>query len=268
MGKLEGKVAIVTGAARGQGAAEAEAFAAEGARVLLTDVLDAEGEAAAERIRKEHGDDAAVFATHDVTSEEQWQAVAAECMERFGGLHVLVNNAGIANFGPVAMMSEADYREVVDVNQVGVFLGMKAAIPHMAGSVQDSGLGGSIVNISSVDGMVGMMGTVAYVASKWAVRGMTKTAAIEVGPLGIRVNSIHPGGVDTPMLDPAEEVGIDLRDYFSRVPLQRIGTPDDVARLAVFLASDDSAYCTGTEFVVDGGLLAGFGAQGLVSDDA
>ncbi len=268
MGKLDGKVAIVTGAARGQGAAEAETFAAEGAKVLLTDVLDTEGEAVAERIRKEHGDDTAAFATHDVTSEERWQAVTAECMERFGGLHVLVNNAGIANFGPVAMMSEADYREVIDVNQIGVFLGMKAAIPHMAGSVQQSGLGGSIVNISSIDGMVGMIGTVAYVASKWAVRGMTKTAALEVGSLGIRVNSIHPGGVDTPMLEPAKEVGIDLHDYFSRVPLQRIGTPDDVAKLALFLASDDSAYCTGTEFVVDGGFLAGIGGQGLIPDDA
>jgi 3alpha(or 20beta)-hydroxysteroid dehydrogenase len=259
MGRLDGKVAIVTGAARGQGAEEARRFAAEGAKVVLTDVLEDEGRLVAKEIG-----DAALFVPHDVTDEEQWQHVVQATVDAFGGVHVLVNNAGIAKFTPIAMTPLQDYMDVINVNQVGVFLGMKSVVPAMSTSVTQSGLGGSIVNISSVDGMVGMIGVVAYVASKWAVRGMTKTAAIEFGGLGIRVNSIHPGGVDTPMVrEPSETVGVDLVGYFSRVPLGRIGEPEDVANLALFLASDESAYCTGSEFVIDGGITAGFGAQGL-----
>lgn len=251
MGALEGKVAIVTGAARGQGEAEARLFAAEGAKVLLGDVLDAEGKAVAESIG-----DAAAYRHLDVTDESSWADAIADVGERWGRLDVLVNNAGIARFAPMAMMSLDDYMAVVMVNQVGVFLGMRAAVPLMSSSG-----GGSIVNTSSVDGMTGMMGVTAYVASKFAVRGMTKTAALELGPVGIRVNSIHPGGVDTPMLRPEGIPALDLSAVFTNVPLKRIGTPEDVAELALFLASDRSSYCTGSEFVIDGGLLAGFGMQ-------
>lgn len=251
MGKLDGKVAIVTGAARGQGAAEARLFVREGGKVLLGDVLDEEGRLVA----KELGD-AAHYRHLDVTAETDWQAAVEDAVERFGRLDVLVNNAGIAKFGPIAMTSLEDYMAVINVNQVGVFLGMKHAVPALTRSG-----GGSIVNISSVDGMTGMFGVVAYVSSKWAVRGMTKTAALEFGPLGIRVNSIHPGGVDTPMLRPADApaaVDVDLTPFFKRVPLGRIGLPEDIAQLAAFLASEESAYCTGAEFVIDGGLTAGF----------
>lgn len=262
MGRLDGKVAIVTGGARGQGAAEARRFAEEGAQVLITDVLQEEGEKTAASIAADLASSRAqdvAFARHDVTSEAEWEAVTAAVVDRFGGLHVLVNNAGIAAGGPLALTPLDEYMAVINVNQVGVFLGMKTAAPHMVTTVERDGGTGSIVNISSVDGMVGMAMTVAYVASKFAVRGMTKTAALELGMLGIRVNSIHPGGVDTPMLTPALEMGVDLKDLFSRVPLNRIGTSEDVADLALFLASEDSSYCTGSEFVIDGGLTAGFG---------
>jgi 3alpha(or 20beta)-hydroxysteroid dehydrogenase len=251
MGDLDGKVAIVTGAARGQGEAEARVFAEAGAKVLLGDVLDHEGEKAATNIRGE-----VVYRHLDVTEETSWAAAVADAEERWGRLDVLVNNAGIARFAPLVMTSLEDYMAVISVNQVGVFLGMRAVIPLMSRSG-----GGSIVNTSSVDGLTGMMGVTAYVASKFAVRGMTKTAALELGPVGIRVNSIHPGGVDTPMLRPEGLPAMDLSRAFENVPLQRIGSPDDIAELALFLASDRSSYCTGAEFVIDGGLLAGFGVQ-------
>jgi 3alpha(or 20beta)-hydroxysteroid dehydrogenase len=250
---LEGRVAIVSGAARGQGEAQARLFASEGARVLLTDVLDEDGAQAAKSIGE-----AAVYRHLDVTDEDDWTAALADVEERWGRVDVLVNNAGIARFAPLAMTSLDDYMAVISVNQVGVFLGMRAVIPLMSRTG-----GGSIVNTSSVDGMTGMIGVTAYVASKFAVRGMTKTAALELGPVGIRVNSIHPGGVETPMLHPEGMPAIDLAAVFTRVPLQRIGTVDDIAELALFLASDRSSYCTGSEFVIDGGLLAGFGAQSL-----
>ena len=249
MGALDGKVAIVTGAARGQGEAQARLFATEGATVLLGDVLDDEGVAVADSIGE-----AAVYWHLDVTEEAGWAGAMDEVERRWGRLDVLVNNAGIARFAPLAMTALEDYMAVIGVNQVGVFLGMRAAIPLMSGTG-----GGSIINTSSVDGLTGMMGVTAYVASKFAVRGMTKTAALELGPVGIRVNSIHPGGVDTPMLRPDGMPVLDLSTVFSRVPLGRIGTVEDVAELALFLASDRSSYCTGAEFVIDGGLLAGFG---------
>ena len=251
MGELDGKVAIVTGAARGQGEAEARRFVQAGAKVLLGDVLDDEGEKAAANIGAD-----AVYRRLDVTDEASWAGALAEVEERWGRLDVLVNNAGVARFSPLAMTSLEDYMAVISVNQVGVFLGMRSVIPLMTRSG-----GGSIVNTSSVDGMTGMLGVTAYVASKFAVRGMTKTAALELGPVGIRVNSIHPGGVDTPMLRPEGLPVVDLSRVFTNVPLQRIGTPDDIAELALFLASDRSSYCTGSEFVIDGGLLAGLGAQ-------
>ncbi|MDP1818986.1 MAG: glucose 1-dehydrogenase [Acidimicrobiales bacterium] len=249
MGALDGKVAIVTGAARGQGEAQARLFAVEGAKVLLGDVLDDEGTEVAASIGE-----AAAYRHMDVTQESQWQEAMADVEGRWGRVDVLVNNAGIARFAPLVMTPLEDYMAVIGVNQVGVFLGMKTVVPLMARTG-----GGSIVNTSSVDGMTGMVGVSAYVASKFAVRGMTKTAALELGSAGIRVNSIHPGGVDTPMLHPEGMPAIDLSSVFTKVPLQRIGTVDDVAELALFLASERSAYCTGSEFVIDGGLLAGFG---------
>lgn len=256
MGKLDGKVAIVTGAARGQGAAEARLFVSQGAKVLLGDVLDDEGAIVA----KELGD-AAAYRRIDVTKEDDWAAAVEDVVERFGRLDVLVNNAGIAKFGPLAMTSLEDYMAVINVNQVGVFLGMRSVIPAMTRSG-----GGSIVNVSSVDGMIGMFGVVAYVSSKFAVRGMTKTAALELGQLGIRVNSIHPGGVDTPMLRPEgvpAASNLDISSFFKRVPLGRICQPEEVAQLASFLASEESSYCTGSEFIIDGGLTAGFGMASM-----
>lgn len=255
MGRLDGRVALVTGAARGQGEAEARRLAEDGAAVVVTDVLDEEGRAVATSIG-----DRAMYQRLDVTREGDWQRVVEETASRFGPVTVLVNNAGIARGAPLAATSLDDYLAVVQVNQVGVFLGMRAVVPAMSAAG-----GGSIVNVSSVDGMTGMAFVVAYVASKFAVRGMTKVAALELGSLGIRVNSVHPGGVDTPMLRP-DGVERDLSAFFARVPLGRIGTVTDVASLVAFLASDDSSYCTGAEFVIDGGLTAGFGLHSYAGE--
>jgi len=252
-GRLDGKVAVVTGASRGQGAAHTRRFVAEGAKVVATDVLDDEGEALAAELGAD-----VVFEHHDVADEEQWAAVVKRAEDTFGGIDVLVNNAGIARMAPLVDMSTEDYLDVIKVNQVGVFFGMRAVAPAM----QRRG-GGSIVNISSVDGMAGMANVIGYVASKFAVRGMTKTAAVELGPLGIRVNSVHPGGVDTPMIRPPGLEGVDYDAMFARLPIPRCGTPEDIAALVLFLASDESAYITGAEHVIDGGLLAGVSLFGV-----
>ena len=254
MRKLEGKTALITGAARGQGAAEARLFAAEGASVILTDLLDAQGEAVADDIGP-----AASYHHLDVTDESAWQTIVERVQSQFGRLDVLVNNAGVLKLGPIEQTSLDDYSSVIQVNQIGVFLGMRAAIPLMRAAG-----GGSIINVSSIDGLVGMTYAAAYVASKFAVRGMTKVAALELGQERIRVNSVHPGGVDTPMVQGAGD-NMGSNKPFSNVPLGRIGTPEDVARMALFLASDDSAYCTGCEFVVDGGLTAGFDVSKYMS---
>ena len=243
--RLDGKVALVTGGARGMGESHARKFVAEGAKVVITDVLDEDGTSVA----KDLGDDA-LYLHHDVTDEEQWNAAVAATTDRFGRLDVLVNNAGILHLMPIAMTDVADYRRVIEVNQVGVFLGMKAVTPAMAANKS-----GSIINISSLAGMVGAQGHVAYCASKWAVRGMTKVAALELAPLGIRVNSIHPGLIDTPMVDAYREVGI-ADAALAAVPLGRMAEADDVSELALYLASDDSRYSTGSEFIVDGGMGA------------
>lgn len=247
MGRLDGRVALVTGGARGQGAAESTLFVAEGARVLIGDVLDEEGKSVA----KELGENA-TYRHLDVTSEEQWRDAVDDAVTRWGRLDVLVNNAGIARMGPLEFTSLDDYMEVIRVNQVGVFVGMRSVVAAMRASG-----GGSIVNISSVDGLTGMANVVAYVASKFAVRGMTKVAAIEFGKDGIRVNSVHPGGIDTPMIRPPGFEEVDYDAMFQRLPVPRVGLPEEVARLVLFLASDDSSYCTGSEFTIDGGLLAG-----------
>ena len=246
-GRFEGRVVLISGAARGMGETEARRFAAEGATVIIGDVRADEGEAVAADLGG-----SARFAMLDVTSEDDWERTVRAADDEFGRLDVLVNNAGIAPITPIIGGSPDDYLKVVMVNQVGVFLGMRAAAPAM----KSGGRGGSIVNISSIDGIIGMPGVAGYVSSKFAVRGMTKTAALELAPYGIRVNSVHPGYIDTPML--REPMGDALTDKLARtVPLGRLGTTSDIANLVLFLASDDSGYCTGSEFVVDGGVTAG-----------
>ncbi len=245
MGRLSGKVAIVTGGANGQGAAIARGFVAEGARVVIADVATEPGELLA----KELGDDA-VFQRLDVTSEDDWAAAVAEARARFGPVNVLVNNAGILLFSELTETSLEDYERVIRVNQVGTFLGMRSVVASM----EEAG-GGSIVNSSSIEGLGGMPFLVAYSSSKFAIRGMTKAVAMELGPKGIRVNSVHPGMIDTGMTrvhggDAAMEWG------GQKVALKRVGSPADVVGLYLFLASDESGYCTGGEYTVDGGATA------------
>jgi len=249
MARLDGKVALITGGARGQGAAEARRFAAEGARVVISDILEAEGKDTAQSIG-----DAAVYCQHDVRDEDSWAEVVAAAQSSFGKLDVLVNNAGVLHMAPMLETSLEDYMRVIEVNQVSCFLGMKAVAEPM----RQAG-GGAIVNISSIAGLTGTPGLIAYTASKFAMRGMTKVAALELGPLGIRVNSIHPGGVATPMvgMELDQEVPIEGGDGFTGLAIPRIGSADEMASLALFLASDESSYCTGAEFVADGGLTAG-----------
>lgn len=248
MGRLEGKVAIISGGARGQGAAEARLFAAEGARVMIGDVLDAEAEVTV----KEIGGSAA-FRHLDVTEAGSWADIVAATTDQFGPPNVLINNAGIFRITPLEATPAESYMEIIRVNQLGVFLGMQA----VANAMRNAG-GGSIVNISSIAGLTGSAGSIAYSASKWAVRGMTKVAALELASAGIRVNSIHPGVIDTPMLadlhvtDEATKSAVG-----ARIPLGQVATADQVARLALFLASDESDHSTGSEFVVDGGITAG-----------
>ena len=245
-GRLDGKVALISGGARGQGAAEAQLFSDEGAAVVITDVLDREGRKTAAAI------DNCAYQHLDVTSEDEWQAVVADVVESHGKIDVLINNAGIYTSRLMADLPLDEYRRVIEVNQVGVFLGMKTVAAPMtnAGS-------GSIINLSSFAGLRGGPGIMAYAASKWAVRGMTKVAAHELGPFGIRVNSIHPGLIDTPMLQqvPAVEAG-KLDRWVRQIPLKRVAEAVEVARLALFLASDDSVYSSGSEFIIDGGMSA------------
>ena len=246
-GRLAGRVALITGGARGQGAAEARLFAEEGASVVITDVLDADGaETAAshEAIRYLH---------HDVTNEDEWAAVVADVLEDFGKIDAFINNAGIFRTGGIADTSLEEYRQVIDVNQIGVFLGLKHVGPVMAAAGS-----GSIINISSIAGLRGGAGMVAYVASKWAVRGMTKSAMNEFAPAGVRVNSVHPGLIETPMLHqlPAIEQGLEDQ-LVRRIPYGRVADAVEVARLALFLASDESEYMNGVEFIIDGGMTGG-----------
>jgi 3alpha(or 20beta)-hydroxysteroid dehydrogenase len=240
-GRLEGKVAIVTGAARGQGEAEARLFASEGARVVATDVLP-EVQAVADDLG-----DAAVARVHDVTRPDAWAEVVAAAVETFGGVDVLVNNAGIHWIRLLVDEDPAELERLLRVNLVGPYLGMQAVVPAMT----ERG-GGSIVNISSVAGLQGAYGHTAYGASKWGLRGLTKTAAIELGQQGIRVNSVHPGPIDTPMLPVAPDDRI-----FDSQAISRAGRADEVAAAVLYLASDEAAYVTGAEIAVDGGLVAG-----------
>jgi len=248
MGRLDGKVAIITGAARGQGEAEARLFAAEGAKVVLADVLDAEGEAVAKDIG-----DGARFLHLDVTDEEGWQLVVAATTETFGSPTVLVNNAAILAFNSILHMPAEDFRRVIDINLTGAFLGIKTVGRPM----KKSGTGGSIINISSNGGMEGLPMLPAYSASKWAIRGLSRSAAMELGPAGIRVNTVHPGGIDTPMTRFGGDSDDSMAAFYRKLPLGRQGTVEDVAPVVLFLASDEARYVTGSEYVVDGGHLAG-----------
>jgi 3alpha(or 20beta)-hydroxysteroid dehydrogenase len=228
-GRLEGKVVIITGAARGQGLAEAQLFAAEGAHVVAGDVLEHDG-------------------IHlDVTSSESWASAVAGVLKDHGRIDVLLNNAGVRAVAPVHEMPLADFQRVLDINLIGPLLGIQAVVPHMP-------RGSSIINVSSLNGLAANANTSAYTTSKFALRGLTKSAALDLGPLGIRVNAILPGVIRTPM------VSYIVDDYEERLasglPLGRIGEPMDVASAALFLASDDSAWVSGLDLTIDGGQMA------------
>ncbi|MFF5987484.1 glucose 1-dehydrogenase [Prauserella flavalba] len=247
MGRLTGKVALITGAARGQGAAAARRFAAEGAKIMIADVNDAEGKALAGELG-----DSAAYVHLDVAEEDDWARVVDRTVAEFGSLTVLVNNAGVLHFSPLGQTTLADYERVIRINQVGAFLGMRSVVEPMSNAG-----GGSIVNVSSVEGLAGMPFLVAYTASKFAIRGMTKVAALELGERGIRVNSLHPGMIDTQMVsDAAGGAEVDFSRVARRLALQRVGRPEEIAEVALFLAGDESSYCTGGEFVADGGATA------------
>ena len=249
MMRLEGKVALITGGARGQGAAEARLFAREGAKVVIADVLDPDGISVAAEINELGGD--ATYVHLDVSSEADWQEAIAAAVSAYGKLDVLVNNAAIWRGGHVLETDGEQWDAVLDINAKGVFLGTKLAIPEM----RRAG-GGSIVNISSTAGLVGSRTSTAYSASKGAVRLFTKSTAVQYGAEGIRANSIHPGPIDTPMGDQVwPDVG-SREETIERTVLKRIGKPEDIANGALFLASDESSFMTGAELVIDGGLTA------------
>ena len=243
MNRLEGKVAIITGAAQGMGAAHATLFVKEGAKVIITDLNEERGNALAEELGEN-----AVFVKQNVASEDDWATVIAKAEETFGPVNVLVNNAGITMAKSMMETSLEDYRRIVEINQVSVFLGMKAALPSM----QKAG-GGSIVNISSLNGLVA--GAIGYTDTKFAVRGMTKAAAIEAAHYKVRVNSVHPGVIDTRMVM-QEDTKAAVEAFAKHIPVGRVAQPEEVSKMVLFLASDDSSYSTGSEFVIDGGLSA------------
>jgi len=252
MGRLDGRVALITGGARGMGKSHVRHFVAEGARVVFGDVLDDKGAYVAAKL----GQQSCRYTHHDVTSEADWAVAVATATDAFGRLDVLVNNAGVLKFASIAEMPLGDFRRVLEVNAVGCWLGMKAVIEPMKAAG-----GGSIVNISSIEGFTGAAGLSAYSASKFAVRGMTKAAAQELGRFGIRVNSVHPGGVLTRMtLEQAATFDrVDGEAFLQSLPLARFAEPAEISRLVAFLASDESSYSTGSEFVADGGILSGPG---------
>ena len=242
MGRLQGKVAIITGGARGMGASHVRRFVEEGAKVVFTDIRVKEGQALSKELGKN-----AKFLKHDVTKLSDWRRIIQRTEEVFGPINILVNNAGIDQTEvALAEMDPDSYYDVINVNQNGVFLGMKAVVDSM----RKAG-GGSIINISSLAGIIGAMQKIAYTASKFAVRGMTKAAALELGQYGIRVNSVHPGFIETPMTE-----GLINDQLEQTFPLKRAGKPEEVTNLVLFLASDESSYSTGAEFIIDGGLGA------------
>ncbi|MBO1333489.1 SDR family NAD(P)-dependent oxidoreductase [Streptomyces sp. VRA16 Mangrove soil] len=239
---LDGKVAVITGAGRGQGAAEARLFAGAGARVVVTDVREEEGREVAKSLGEQ-----ALFVSHDVTSGDGWRAVVAAALDTFGRLDVLVNNAALWRTASVEDETYANFETLLRVNLLGPFLGIQAVVP----ALKEAG-GGSVVNISSTAGLIGIKGHAAYGSSKFGLRGLTRSSALDLAPYGIRVNSVHPGAIDTPMVA-ASTAG---RDW-SHLPLGRMGRPEEVGELVLFLASDAASYITGTEFTVDGGSTTG-----------
>jgi len=253
MTDLTGKVAIITGAARGQGEAEARLFVSCGAKVVIADVLKGEADAVAADLGADH----ALSVLLDVSDPGSWADTVQATVSTFGYLNVLVNNAGIYRHGHIVDTSLDDYRRLIEINQIGVFLGMQAVIPEMIARGS-----GAIVNIVSISSFAPLDNTAAYASTKGAVRAMSKAAVTELGPQGIRVNMIHPGGVQTEMGAPGGQVP----DEYAGVPLGRIGQPDDIARVAAFLASDDSAYCSGAEIVVDGGWTVGTSRPRVLGD--
>ncbi len=248
MDRLKGKVALISGGARGQGASEARLFVGEGAKVVIGDVLDDQAKATAQAINAKTGH-AAVAVHLDVTRAEDWRAAVETCRREFGGLDILVNNAGIANGKGIEETTEEDWDTVINVNQKGVWLGMKFAVPAMRqrGS-------GSIINISSIYGIIGSAGSAAYHASKGAVRLLTKSAAAQYAQDKIRVNSVHPGVIMTPMVDQAPPGTLD--PVINHAPMKRSAQPEEVGWCVVFLASDEASFVTGAELVVDGGYTA------------
>lgn len=248
MGRLAGKVAIITGAARGMGAVTARRFIDEGAKVIIADLLDEAGEKLAANL----GDNAR-YVHADVSQEADWQRLVSAA-EALGPLNILVNNAAILHAAAIADSDGEDYMRVIRVNQLGPYLGIRAVIEPMKAAG-----GGSIVNISSIDGLQAKNGLSAYVSSKWAVRGLSKSAAIELGPYNIRVNTVHPGGIFTDMHGAGENSAPSEQDnaFYVNHPLPRVGLPEEVANMSLFLASDESSYSTGSEFIVDGGWNAG-----------
>lgn len=243
MKKLLDRVAIVTGGARGMGESHVRRFVEEGAKVVFTDINEEVGE----KLSSELGENA-LFVKHDVTDESGWQEVIEKTEAAFGPVNVLVNNAGISMSKSIFDMSVEDYKKIIDINQVSVFLGIKAVLPSM-----QKAEGGSIVNISSMNGIVG--GAVGYTDSKFAVRGLTKAAALQVGHLGIRVNSVHPGVIETPMVTEGDAVE-QIKEFAKHIPMRRTAQSEEVTNMVLFLASSDSSYSTGSEFIIDGGLTA------------
>lgn len=243
MVRLSEKVAIITGGARGMGETHVRRFIEEGAKVVFTDINEELGEKLADELGSN-----AVFVKHDVTDKDGWTEVVEKTEAEFGPVNILVNNAGISMSKTIFEMTEEEYRRIIDINQVSVFLGIKAVLPSM-----QKAEGGSIINISSMNGLVG--GAPGYTDSKFAVRGLTKAVALQLGALGIRVNSVHPGVIETPMVSEGDAVE-QIKQFAAQIPMQRMAQAEEVTNMVLFLSSDEASYSTGSEFVIDGGMTA------------
>ncbi|HLA73953.1 MAG TPA: glucose 1-dehydrogenase [Steroidobacteraceae bacterium] len=250
MKRFDNRTVIITGAARGMGASHARGFIAEGANVVIADVLEQDGRALADDLGSK-----ALFSRLDVTNDKGWAATVEAAEDAFGPVSVLVNNAGIVRFGAITDTEPAAWRQLIDINLTGMFLGIRAIVPSM----RKAG-GGAIVNISSAGGMMAYPNTAAYTASKWGVRGLTRTAALELGRDHIRVNSIHPGPIRTPMTSGGEAAAATAAEA-KRLAIARIAEPEEVTRMVLFVASDEAGFSTGSEFVIDGGVLLGSALQ-------